>query len=105
MKKAVFLLLMTPIVWICLVTVVPLAMLHVPYIGSNCGSLRCAAGSMESFMMWTAISVLLIALLMGCAWETLQQPSRQKIVYIAEPRQNYQAKQGIQPVESNIHPR
>ena len=103
MKKAVFLLLTTPIVWICAVTMLPLLMTHVPYLGFNCGSLSCAAGSLESFMVWTGFSLLVIGMVMGCAWESLQ-PSRQKIVYIPQSYHEAHAQQQVSPIQGHIHP-
>ena len=102
MKKAVFLLLTTPIVWICVITIFPLIMSHIPYLGNNCGSLACAAGSVESFMLWTGISLLVIGMIMGCAWEALA--SRQKIVYVAQCGHDDHAQQHGGPIQRHIHP-
>lgn len=102
MKKAVFLLLTTPIVWICAITIFPLIMIHIPYLGFNCGSLSCAAGSMESFMLWTGFSLLVIGMVMACAWEGLA--SRQKIVYISQSGHDGYAQQQIGAVQRHIHP-
>jgi hypothetical protein len=111
MKKAVFLLLTTPIVWICVITLFPLIMIHIPYLGLNCGSLSCAAGSLEQFMIWTAFSLLMIGMIMGCAWESLQMHtkvdqvvSRQKIIYIPQSYQYTNAQQQISPIQGHIHP-
>jgi hypothetical protein len=102
MKKAVFLLLTTPIVWICVVTIFPLIMIHVPYLGMNCGSLACAAGSVESFMLWTGFSLLAIGMIMGCAWEGLV--SRQKIVYISQGGHDGHAHEHSGAIQRYIHP-
>ena len=68
MKEAVFLLLGTPLVWICAVTLFQMIMVHVPYLGANCGSLSCAAGSLESFAVWTLFSVLVVGALLAWVW-------------------------------------
>jgi hypothetical protein len=110
MKKAVFLLLTTPIVWICVVTLVPLIVIHIPYLGFNCGSLACAAGSLESFMVWTGMSLLVIGMLMGCAWESLQRRqhssphSRQKILYIPQRHHQPYTQQQAGAIQPHIHP-
>jgi hypothetical protein len=105
MKKAVFLLLTTPIVWICAVTLFQLITIHIPYLGSNCGTLACAAGSLESFMVWTAFTLLVIGMVMGCAWEGLQQrPSRQNILYIPQGHHDGKAQQQVCAIQPHIHP-
>jgi hypothetical protein len=105
MKKAVFLLLTTPIVWICVITLFPLIMIHIPYLGLNCGSLSCAAGSLEQFMIWTAFSLLMIGMIMGCAWESLHSSaSRQKVLYIPQSYHNNNGQQQRGSIQSHIDP-
>ena len=59
-------LLSTPLVCICLVSLLHLLLVHVPYLSPDCGSVRCAAGSMPQFVVWSIVLVLGVGSVVAC---------------------------------------
>ena len=64
MERIFFAVLSIPLLFICLVSSIQMLLVHVPYLTFNCGSAHCAAGSVEQFVIWTLLMILLVAYLL-----------------------------------------
>lgn len=67
-EKWFFILLSTPMAFICFVSSIKVILEDIPYLSPNCNSLQCASGSIAQFIVWTCVLLLCMAIILTMAY-------------------------------------